>query len=288
MTIEPSFIDYPTMGILCCLDKIQPISDSSNNGNKLQEIVNYMNDLLYSRTFGSFTSRQNSECYKVQLKIETANNQFLNLSDSLVEKNYARYSLANKKRLGAELKKEVKRELIKSTVPSQTDPQAQAQGLKKYAENELRLQIKEKCLLTVTHIETLSEFYVQRKKEGSNDEVRMLMAKIQYFYEKKVNLPQPLYAVGNACVYYDDEKKTWYRAEIIHILDTNHCIIRLVDYGNSKYVNKLTLRGIYEPFLQLPCQVAQASMNDINEMANVNEWHLNKFKGFTILNFFCY
>jgi hypothetical protein len=187
MAIEQPFVEYPTMGILCCLDRIQPTSEGSNNGYKLQEVVNFMNELLYNQVFGLFVEKQNSECYKVDLRIEQVNKEdkkfFVNLSDLLVEKGYAnKYLSANKKRIGAELKREVRKELIKTAAP--TDPDLS--GLKKYAENEPKLEIKEKCQLRVTHIETLSEFYVQKKIAGQDDEARMLMAKIQYFYEKKV------------------------------------------------------------------------------------------------------
>ena len=97
-------------------------------------------------------------------------------------------------------------------------------------------------------------------------------------------MPQPIFAVNNACVYYDDEKKIWHRALIEHLIDQNHCIIRLVDHGKSKYTNRSSLRDIYDAFLELPCQVAQASLNDMKESENLDEILVNKFKGIIYKN----
>lgn len=83
--------------------------------------------------------------------------------------------------------------------------------------------------------------------------------------------------MGAACVFYDDDKKIWYRAEITHLIDANHCIVRLIDYGQSKYVNKSFIRDIFEKYLTVPSQVAEASLNDLTD--HVDEILNNKFKG---------
>jgi tudor domain-containing protein 1/4/6/7 len=71
MFVHENFIKYPRMGILCCLDKIQPLNEDSNNSMKLKEIVDYMYDTMLCRVLVTFNGKLTNECYKVDLSVET-------------------------------------------------------------------------------------------------------------------------------------------------------------------------------------------------------------------------
>lgn len=271
------------MGILCCLDKIQPIVHSSNNNAKLEEIVNYMYDAMSYRVLATFSSKLSDDCYKVDLSVETKTENsslFIDLGKALIEKTYAKKCDKEGQKISRSVPNviRVKRESAKPEMPSNA-PKA----YKELLLEELMDSKRKSLYVQVSHIETSSEFYVKLEASKETDQLRPLMEKIQYFYEKKVNLPQPKLELNTPCVYLDEDKKTWYRAVIMFKVDMNHCIIRLVDYGKSKYVNRAMLRDIYEPFMELPCQVAQASLNDLNDEKDFDEVLDNKFKGLFIL-----
>lgn len=72
--------------------------------------------------------------------------------------------------------------------------------------------------------------------------------------------------LGEACAYYDYDKKTWYRAKIVKIIDHDHCLVFLIDVGVMRYVNRTALKEIFHKFLAEPCLVARACLNDLNEL----------------------
>jgi hypothetical protein len=258
LVIDEKFVNYPCMGILCCLSGIRPIIDMSNNSGKIEEIANFMYNEMPLKVLATFISRlaDNSECYQVNLKVEKQEendskfSSFVSLAELLVEKNYAKkIEIINGKNKNSELPVKndnasssskqnlikIRRNLMeKATDYQKYDDQLEPPKFKRFAKSQLELIKKKSYDLLISHVETLCEFYVQLEEQA---ELRQLMASMQYFYEKKINLPQPLFTCNNACVYKDDDKNLWYRAQIIHLVDKDHCIIRLVDYGIGKYEN---------------------------------------------------
>lgn len=91
---------------------------------------------------------------------------------------------------------------------------------------------------------------------------------MNYFYNRKQNLPQPGIRVGEACVFSDYETKSWLRAKIVKIVDKDHCLVILIDSGVMRYVNRAALKEIYDKFLVEPCSIARACLNDLDEMVD--------------------
>jgi len=164
---------------------------------------------------------------------------------------------------------------VKKSKPS--NGEVNAPKFKAYSKIELNLTKGDKCDLIVCGIETVFEFYVQPVScKSSTSDFAKLMSDIQRFYARKTNLSQPLFQINNACAYYDSEQKTWYRAQIENIIDTDHCIVSLVDFGSKRYVNRTYLRDITEKFIELQCQSALASLYDIvNEELEVVDEQLH-------------
>lgn len=190
-SISERFVKHPCMGILCCLDRVQPIIEDSNNAQKLEEIVNFMYESMENRVIATFVAKQTDMCYKVKLSVESKTEEkstFTDLSDLLVEKHYA-LKASNEKLtkpvFNSNLIK-VKRELISNSGSHLENT------MKQYPKNEPLIEKnqseKEKQILTVTitHIETISEFYIKVHKSRDEDVLRALMKDIQYFYQKKV------------------------------------------------------------------------------------------------------
>lgn len=71
--------------------------------------------------------------------------------------------------------------------------------------------------------------------------------------------------LGEACAYLDYDKKTWYRAKIVKIIDQDHCLVFLIDVGTMRYVNRAELKEIYHKFLDEPCLVARACLCDLED-----------------------
>ena len=135
---------------------------------------------------------------------------------------------------------------------------------KTYPELEWTLKQNDKHDVIICCIETVFEFYVQHAScRESTSDLSKLMRDIQCFYERKINLPQPVLQTNNACAYYDSEKKLWYRALIQNVLDHDHCIVSLVDFGLKRYANRTYLRDIPDKFLKLTCQAVMASLYDL-------------------------
>lgn len=283
LVINEQFVKYPCMGLLCCLDGIRPIIDANRLDSLSDEVINFMYDAMSIRVVAKFLDKTPNDCYKVEVSVEELVNgkpKLTNLADMLLQANYVQESI---KTIPAS--KSLKR---KSLTPSLNEPSARAAKppsesqpvFKLFPKSELTLEKGEKCDFTITHIETICEFYVKKSGTKEDEEFRQLMADMQYFYEKKLNLPQPVYQVLNACVYNDTDFKKWHRAQINTLIDADHCVIYLIDIGQSKLVNRRHLRDIYEKYLQTPAQVAQAGLFDLMSKApeELDEFLHNKFK----------
>lgn len=72
--------------------------------------------------------------------------------------------------------------------------------------------------------------------------------------------------LGEACAYFDYDKKTWYRAKIVKIIDHDHCLVFLIDVGVMRFANRAALKEIYHKFLDEPCLVARACLNELDEL----------------------
>jgi len=268
------------MGILCCLENIQPPIKTHNNQIKLKEIIDFMYENLSNRVFATFCCRKSTGSYKINLDIETKDASsgqsiLTSLSDLLVERAYVKCNSDGEKKIA---KSNVNQSGSKNEVEESLKTRDTDIGITKSSYDELAFDSSQKSFfITVTHIETISEFYIRLENSRETDELRPLMEKIQYFYEKKVYLEQPEFQVNTPCVYFDDEKMTWYRGLITLIVDANHCIVRLVDIGKSKYANRVALRKIYSRFMDLPCQVARASLDMSFEEDKFDEVLNNKF-----------
>lgn len=98
------------------------------------------------------------------------------------------------------------------------------------------------------------------------ESLRNLNSEIERFYSRKSNLSHPLWRLGEACIYNDNEQNqnAWYRGKIVQIIDKDHCLILLVDYGKTRYANRASLKEIYDKFLLAPCQIERAHLSDID------------------------
>ncbi len=290
LVINEQFVKYPCMAILCCLDGISPIIDTNRPESNSEECINFMYDSMSFKVMAKFVGKFSNDCYLVSVQVEEKNgdmSRMLDLADLLIQKNHVK---SCEKSRCSQLEK---KKLIKGPIKQITQHKPITEALthtpqfKKYMSNELSLTEKNKYEFLITHIETICEFYVQI--EVNKAEFRSLVADMQYFYEKKPNLPAPLYQLHNACVYYDDEKKLWHRAQIFNIIDENNCVIYLIDIGQKKCVNKTQLRDIYEKYLNITAQAAQASLDDLknHKAEEVDELLQNKFKDIALgKNFF--
>ena len=174
---------------------------------------------------------------------------------------------------------------------SQGESSSHVAKFKTYANPDLVLIPHSKYQLTVCSIETVFEFYVQISASGPDetaDPLTQLMSDMQTFYGRKINLPQPVFEAQNACVYFDYEKKKWYRAQIQSIIDQDHCTVALVDYGLKQYVNRACLRDIPDKFTQLCGQAALACLNDLADEnpEYVDEQLHTRFKELALNNSF--
>ena len=290
LVINEQFIEHPCMGILCCLDGINPIIDTNRPESASEECINFMYDAMSFKIMAKFVSKFSNDCYLVSIQVEEKIDditRMMDLADLLIQKNHVKSS--GKPRSYQIEKKQLLKPSVKQIPQNKPTKEflSHTPQFKKYASNELSLIKKHKYEFVISHIETICEFFVQIEVDKEN--FRSLMADMQYFYEKKPNLPAPLYQLNNACVYYDDEKKLWHRVQILNIMDENNCVIYLIDIGQKKFVNKTQLRDIYEKYLCLTAQAAQASLDDLKDhkAEDVDELLQNKFKDIALgKNFF--
>ena len=297
LKIHDKFKHYPTMALKCCLSGVKPAAEVKDFIQK-QEIVDFMYNTLSDRVVAYFVGKKyTEECYFVNLAVEQAP-KLAKLSDLLAEKKYVRLdepeiaqpahrrTSVNEKFINKLVKEQAETNLkprSKTTSISENGDVVQPAPKFKIYSDELKLDLKTKLAIDVkvTHVETVTEFYIQLSpNEGEESAVDVLMHDLQKFYERKSNLPMPLFKPCNACVYFDDEKNKWYRARILSLLDQDHCIVSLVDFGIKKFANRATLREIYDKFLNPCCQAVVASLEDVNDEAleNIDEQMHTRFK----------
>ena len=139
---------------------------------------------------------------------------------------------------------------------------------KLYLTPEPKLNTHHGFPLLVTGIETVREFYFRPTADpGFN----AMNSDLQYFYNKRTNLPQPLLKPNNACVFFNKDANSWERSRVEKLLDADHLLIKLVDRGDTKFVNKASLRVIHEKFLDTPCQAVRAALVDFYEANEFDE-----------------
>ncbi|CAF0937993.1 unnamed protein product, partial [Brachionus calyciflorus] len=259
LRIEPKFLKYPIMAIKCCLDGIKPPNEGFLE-SKLSEVADFMYNSLMESVMCIFTGRKIDDFHLVSVNVQDQT-----LSKILIENSYA------SKIENSPLKKiPIPKQQIQNKIYT-------SDGLKKYLNENLNLELNKIYEVVVTHIETFREFYIKLQE---TDLIKNSMNNMKYFYEKKINLPQPLFEPDSPCVYYDYDNKDWLRAKIIHIYDDNHCLIRLVDSGRTKYVNRRELREIFDKFLEQQCQGALACLDGLSDFndEDIDEGILLKFK----------
>ncbi len=287
LIIAEKFKDFPCAAIKCCLNGIRPPSNEENLvRSRTDEAVDFMFNNVGEIAFATFLGKNFDDCYLIDLKIqnpdkEDKSEEFIQLALLLVENKYAvkcetNSSAKNAKKTDSirDLKQDFKKKV--STSSSSTSSPLE---IRNYELTEPILDRNKSYEFLVTFIETLNEFYV--RVVSNNQEFKTMMNDLQLFYEKKSNLPHPLLKENNACVYYDLEEKTWHRAKILKKIDSNHCLIRLVDHGEVKYVNKITLRVIHDKFVNtVPCQVILASLSDLinHKTDEIDEQINSKFR----------
>lgn len=239
-------------------------------------------DAMTHKVMANFVGKFSNDCYlvsvQVEQKINDTKSQLIDLTDLLIQAKHVLSSGKTRKFQIVEKKppppptavatsaSSAKRAVVSIDKPISVSVAAEhVPTLKKYVSSEFELKKKEKHEFFITHIEDMSEFYVQ-VSDSKNETFRALMADMQYFYTRKSNLPMPLYQNENACVFYDDEKKCWHRAQIVKILNEISCVIYFIDIGQQRVVKKTQLRDIYEKYLTLTAQVAQASLDDVKDL----------------------
>ena len=280
LVINEQFIIYPCMGVMCCLNGIKPVLDTDRTDSLSDGVINLMFDSMSFKVMAKFIDKSPNDCYLISVEVEERieeKSRMVNLSNILIQANYVQQSDEAR----AIEKKMLKRKSITQIEPNlKTKQISDEPQFKQYSSSELLLEKAAKNEFTITHVETICEFYIRISHPENEDEIRQLQTDLQYFYEKKVNLPQPLYQLHNACVYYDSDKKHYHRAQIINIIDANNCVVYLIDVGQKKFVNRTQLRDIYEKYLRLSSQVAQASLDDLrNQKAEeIDELLQAKFK----------
>ena len=136
-------------------------------------------------------------------------------------------------------------------------------ALKRFSGVEVPFQLTETCTVTVSCVETAFEFYVQRSDESLAGKFRTMHADMQLFYARKSNLPEPALRAHAACVYQDAASGEWHRAKIVYVHNADHVIVLLVDSGETRYVNRASLRDILDKYLVLSCRASLAALGDI-------------------------
>lgn len=272
LAINEQFIKYPCLGTLCCLDGIKPISGSNKTDTLMEESINLMFEIMSFKVMAKFIDKQ-AECYQVEVQVEELVNEkskMVDLSEKLIQMNYVASN--GKTKPAARLKSSVvENNGFKVNNKPATTTNLQS-TLKKYIPTDLGLGLKKAYDITITHVESVNEFYFQLNQANKEkDMFRPLCADIQYFYEKKTNLPQPNFECNTACIYYDDEKNVYHRAQIVNVVDKNNCIIYLIDIGQKKLVNRTQLREIYEKYLNICPQALQGSLEDLRNLQNAHQ-----------------
>ena len=262
LKLDERFTQQPLMAIKCCLDGVKPPSDGFLE-QRMQQVSDFMFNSLIGHVTCLFTDRMLDESHFVQVRVDATNLSDLLVQNSLVSKIEA--SPLKKIPIG----KQTTAARIKSI---QLDG-----GVKRFANESLDLQIDNAYEIVVTYIETFGEFYFKLKE---SDTFKNLNNNLKYFYEKKINLPQPELVENYPCVYYEYENKEWHRAKIVHVYDRDHCLVRLVDTGRTRYANRNELREIYEKFLEIECQSCMACLDGLAQLNDdeVDESILIKFK----------
>jgi hypothetical protein len=154
LILNEKFRQHPPMAIRCCLNDIKPHELDSESTPPMSEIVDYMFNSMTENVPARFVSKLAiGDCYMVNVTIGNTGD----LSQLLIDNGYAVKSEMNAAKItnGEKLS-------TKKVVPVVSSSTSKGTGESKvYPEVENKMSLENKCVIIITAIETINEFYVQ-------------------------------------------------------------------------------------------------------------------------------
>lgn len=248
IAIHDKFKDFPSAAFKCCLNGIRPLEESValSSNITMARLTDFVYETVQSgSTMATFLSKSLDDGYLIELRVITSETESINMRNALLDRKLVNSindsaaahlpprKLSNARQITQLVSDQAARNnKMPTTVTMENlaDPN-QSLRFKEYTHKVPSVDIKLTKEFEVTCVETLGEFYVRVPSESFNK----VHFDLQYFYAKKSNLPSPTMKDGCACVFYNDVEKWWERARIVSVVDSDHCLVKLVDRGDTKY-----------------------------------------------------
>ena len=145
-------------------------------------------------------------------------------------------------------------------------------GLKYLTE---KLQAGQSVSATVSHVESLSEFYILLSSSGPS--LKQLTVKVDSYCNspkaRPIESPQP----GQPVLARYSGDNGWYRAVVATPPSKNFCVVIFVDFGNYNKVAVSQMAQIPPEFFKLPMQAVACSLNGVTTKRKLPENSIDAF-----------
>lgn len=110
----------------------------------------------------------------------------------------------------------------------------------------------------VTHIDSTSSIYVCRRDLNFESDLLELMIELN-----KTSSSMPLVKnvkVGMKCAARFSQDSSWYRAQVLEILNSATAVVQFIDFGNCEETRRADLRVLDPSFTKLPQQAIRCCL----------------------------
>lgn len=135
--------------------------------------------------------------------------------------------------------------------------------------------------LYVTNIVNPGLFWIMLRHKTKSLALEALMDKLDEVYDKNLEtdayrMPESLMVPGQICAALFPEDNNWHRGVITGSNDAGFIEVYYVDYGNTNFVTKSSIRFLKSEFITLPAQAVQARLANTHPVSGVSGKWKNK------------
>ena len=141
-------------------------------------------------------------------------------------------------------------------------------------------EMKDKCTVVVSHVQTPLEFYVYNG--ATAQDLMTLNEAMMTHYSQKHERVSPVVGQLVAGLYNFD--KSWCRVCVSEIRNTN-ALVYFIDYGNSEVIEVRDLAPLDEKFTQSPCLAYQCRLPGVKAADPAGQWGQDVIETFSVLFF---
>ena len=249
--LDPKFSSLPAQAVRCCLTKVNPPSAFGWN----EVSVSFFKSLVKGNTLRAIVETMDVDSKKA-VSLSTSEGD---IAAALIEHGYA----------SGEGPVHTPPKSSSSTSHHKPGPTKREQPLPPLPLPLGSLPTTKKCDVTMTHIESLSEFYLHVATGEKLHELHELLQMV-HDHAQSTSGFKDMPSLGTLCVaMYSDG--SWYRAQVVKIVNSETCVVHFFDFGNRETTSIFKMKPVTEKLLSFPVQALKCGLYGAAALGDANK-----------------